>query len=378
MINESVAIIAQRFGCLNEMFVEGKRNLVDGAHILAYRSKIWVLKPEVDLDEASKRLQASIRKETMLKRDKYTQGMNEPIEERPDILRAIYRNVNNSPQLVVEPGMNFQHDPQLSLLVKKVAQTLGVKSVVRGDKSGGVETYHSTSELKAGTPTEAYHGTSTRWLSNILHLGIAPHPEQTNFDNIKHEDHIFLTTSLDKAVFHAGRASTFTTTGNTRYSQPRVQTNENGETPYQPVILKVKIPDPALLDADYDIDRESGQKTYGKVLRNSPNEARDKNKIPGDAKKVSKALGIFGYKGKILPQHIVSIMIGSRFDPNSPPEDEEGTENYQTFSPDEVRKSLKLAEEHGIELDYVDLKDFIRMPGEFIQAEEDEEDPDAE
>ena len=378
MINESVVLAARNFGCLNEMFIEGKRNLVDGAKILAYRSKIWVLPPGTDLDDASKRMETSIRREAKLRKSKFNVSIEGPLHDRPDILQAEYSKSGPEVTLIVNPGGNYQHDPELSILVKKVAQTLGAHHVIRGDMAGNRETFHRTGELKAVAPTYAYHGTSTRNLKQILKTGIVPRPDRTNFDRIKHEDHIFLTTSLDKATFHAGRACQESKDKHrSGYGSPGVKTNDSGELLYQPIILKVRIPDPNLIDADYDIDRESEQKVYGKVLARTAaagvDHSKDKNLMPGDSRKLSKSMGVFGYKGRILPQNIMTVMIGPRFEPDSPPDSTEGAQDYRKFEPSEVRKAFELAAKHDFDLNEVDLKDFINMPNEFIQQPENED-----
>lgn len=367
-INESVLLTARReFGCLNEMFIEGKRNLQDGAHVLAYRSKIWIV-PDWELEAVSKRMQASIRREAQIKKSKYDPGMEGSLENRPDILHAIYSKTNNRGSLEILHGINFQHDPELSILVKKVAQALGVTSVTTNDR------FHGAEDLKAKTPEMAYHGTSTRWLKDILVHGLAPKPGNTNFDSVHHRNHVFLTTDPIKAVFHATTASQEKTKHRSGYGQAQNRTNDYGHLFHQPIVLRVKIPDPALLDADYDIDQESSQTVYPDMHADVARAKDVKGTMPGDSKKISKSVGVFGYKGRILPQHIDQILIGHPIDPDDPPEEGEGLDNYQRFTPAQVRKALTQAEEHGLDMENISLIDFIRMPQEFIGRDEEDED----
>lgn len=370
-INESVLITARReFGCLSEMFIEGRRSLKDGSHILAYRSKIWVL-PDHDYDAASKRIQASIRREAQLRKAKFDPGIQGPLEDRPDVLHAVYSNVDGHGRLEVQHGPNFQQDPELSLLVKKVAQALKVTSITTGNS------LHHTDELKPEKmPTWGYHGTSTRYLRQILKHGISPKPENTNFKTVEHEDHIFLTTDPIKAVFHAMQASQEMgkSLGGRGYGEDRVKKNDIGHWLHQPIVLKVKIPDPSLLDADFDIDRDSSQHVYGDIHSQHAHSKPDKGTMPGNSEKISKAVGVFGYKGRILPQNITEVLVGPHIDPEDPPEEADGLNDYASFTPAEVKTALATAKDHDLDMGNVDLKDFIRMPDEFVQQDEENED----
>jgi hypothetical protein len=368
-INESVLLTARReFGCLNEMFIEGKRNLQDGAHVLAYRSKIWVV-PDWDLDAASKRMQASIRREAQLRKSKYNKGISGPMEDRYDILHAIYSETNDRKSLEIQHGVNFQHDPLLSDLVKKVAQALGVNSITTSDRR-----YDAQSLKTMKAPQQAYHGTSTRWLKDILFHGISPKPGNTNFANVHHRTHIFLTTDPIKAVFHATQASQELTKHRSNYGIQQNRRNDMGHLFYQPIVLRVQIPDPALLDADFDVDRESSQTVYKDMHAKIERSKDDKALLPGDSKKISKSIGVFGYKGRILPQHITEILIGPPIDPDEPAEQEEALEYYQRFTPAQVKKALAQAEEHGLDMENINLSDFIHMPQEFIGQDEEDDD----
>jgi hypothetical protein len=363
-------------GCLNEMFIEGKKNLRDGAYILAYRSKIWVFPDQGSMNEASKRMMASIRKETQAKK---LRDLNALRDEREDVLQAEYRKNDSSGRswLVIVQGSSMQHQMETSPLVKKVAQTLGVNRVTYAEANSGDDLQSSlTKDLKPGDPTWAYHGTSTRWLFDILKTGITPNPDKTNFDKVRHEDHIFLTMDPVKAMFHANTASRVKNE-RSRFSPGRgygsapvgFKTNGSGQNYYQPVILKVKIPDPALIDADYDVDQNASQTQYTDMHDEIEMAKSRKGTLPGDPVKISKNFGVFGYKGKILPQQITEVLIGPKKDADDYGEDQAFSE-FDSFTPQQVKKDYaELYDLYGGEeesIAEIDLKDFFNNPDQFL------------
>jgi hypothetical protein len=353
---------------VNEMFIEGKRNLKDGAHILAYRSKIWVFPDEQAMEQGSKRIFSSIRKETGLKK---FGGNREDTEERPDILSATYKDgARGRAELVIQKGLNFSHQAGLSPLVAKVAKALGAQAVMNQGEEGEITNYAHGEDIKPKKPTWGYHGTSTKHLKGILQHGIMPKPNQTNFKNVEHYDTVFLTMDPEKAAFHARTATPEKATHRSGYGQRLARTNSMGHHLHQPIILKVKIPDPALLAADYDVDREGSQQTYTDMLQDE-HHAREKGKIPGDPTKVSQYMGVFGYKGRILPQMITDVYIGSKEEPDTG--EPLKIDDMVRFDPARVLKSLKQADENGVELEEIDLKDFIQMPNEFIMPSEEDD-----
>jgi hypothetical protein len=354
-----------------EMFIEGRRSLKDGAFILAYRSKIWVFPDEESMNEASKKMMASIRKETKVKK---FGGERSDLEERPDILMATYHSGERGrarlDRMEILKGLNFAPQAGLSPLVAKVAKALGVQIVLNQGEEGDVVNRASGSNLKPKKPTWGYHGTSTKHLKGILLRGISPQPHQTNFKNVEHHDTVFLTIDPEKAAFHAQTAVPEKSKHRSGYGLALSRTNSMGHHINQPIILKVKIPDPALLTADYDIDREGSQQTYTDMLQGEKH-AREKGKIPGDPTKVSHQLGVFGYRGRILPQMITDVYIGAREEPDTG--EPLKIDDMMRFDPARVLKALKQADEHGVELDEIDLKDFIQMPNEFIMPSEEDD-----
>lgn len=151
-----------------------------------------------------------------------------------------------------------------------------------------------------------YHGTSTTYIESMLKIGLKPSPSETQFDNIEHQDKVFITTELDKAMFHA--------------------THSASKNNSFPVIIELKIPDESKLVSDYDVvidtlgaDSDEAERLgYQDIFYTS-------SRLPGDGKKyddmhkrfgkrignLSTRVGIFGYKGRIPSNHFTSILIDS-------------------------------------------------------------------
>lgn len=333
MINESVQFVMNSL--LNEMFIEGKRNLKDGAFILAYRSKIWVVQDAYDLKNLSKKIQSSIKKETKVK------SINSIRDKRPDVLQGQYRDNGRQKILEIYSGLNFQHNIHSSLLIKKVSQALGVEKVVYSDSDHGGEVQSEyTQNLQAKVPNWAYHGTSSKYLMSILKNGLQPKPDQTNFSSVVHEDHIFLTLDPVKACFHA-----------------QIAAGDEYSPEYNPIIFKVKIPDPNLIQADYDVDKQSGQTTYKKMYKKERDE-KEKGIMPGDPTKLSKSFGIFAYKGKILPQHIEEVHVG----PKATQGESLDFNDFDGYDPSYIKKNYQELEDvtGGVKEYGIDLKDFFQ------------------
>jgi hypothetical protein len=186
-----------------------------------------------------------------------------------------------------------------SPLVKKVMQALGAKSVqyktsqamVRNrDDKGEYWDYDVTYRKKdvLGTfGSIAYHGTSTKYLPGILKFGLKPNESETNYNGIIHEDKVFLAYKFSEAEQHA--------------------THTASQAKGWPVVIMVKIPDPALIVPDYDADLYgTGPKTYPDFFgkKNKPNKWSSVNSF-----KTSKHAGVIGYQGRIPANFIEGVYL---------------------------------------------------------------------
>lgn len=374
MINESVRLVANNL--LNEMFIEGKTKLGNGSHILAYRSKIWVFAPD-DYD-GTKRMWNSITKEAQLKGR--LSSIGDLSSDRADILHGIFKiekygnRIHKTLEIVA--GDNFQHNMDTSPLVKKTAQTLGANDVVFNDQqTGDLLQSSDTEDLKPDAPTWGYHGTSSEYIQSIMKTGLRPRPEQTNFKDVEHQDTIFLTLDPNKAIFHATQAI-----DKDRSGRRGGRRGDDGLDRYNAIILRVKIPDKNLLTADYDIDTETSQTTYTDMIHNMGNEhiLKKRGTMPGDPNKLSQHVGVFGYKGTILPQQITDVYVANRLEDSEPPT----FDAFRRFNPRYVIETLKRFSDAGYDMDYmaesgIDLREALQHPDMFLSELEDREDEDA-
>jgi hypothetical protein len=121
----------------------------------------------------------------------------------------------------------------------------------------------------------------------ILKEGLTPQPDRSNYENqsITHYDKIFFTSRIDEAIGHA------------------VHTAYN--TKSHPVVLVLNVPDKNLIISDYDVDKSSGNSDYEEFEKSRAHSSMATSK----SFSASKEVGIYGYKGKILPQHIKYILV---------------------------------------------------------------------
>lgn len=145
------------------------------------------------------------------------------------------------------------------------------------------------SKLLGDIPNNLYHGTASEYLYNILTLGLIPGRVKSNWEhlNISHPNVLFFSDSFDKAKFHAAHV------GNNTLSMP--------------IIIEIKIPDKNLIIPDYDAETEAAYKfgTYNYIN----NKFAPEKLFSVDPFKVSKHIGIYGYKGRIPPNYIIGAWI---------------------------------------------------------------------
>tara|TARA_B110001454_G_C12628062_1_gene395711 strand:+ start:68 stop:694 length:627 start_codon:yes stop_codon:yes gene_type:complete len=133
-----------------------------------------------------------------------------------------------------------------------------------------------------------------KYLESIKRQGIIP-TDTTNFEDIEHNDKIFITLNLEKALFHANKASS--------------------ENESFPIILKHKIPDPSKLVLDYDIAIEFLGQNHPETRKLGYDEIEQSeyinqdDKTEGEKIDLNMKLGIFGYVGRIPSSFIEDVFI---------------------------------------------------------------------
>lgn len=151
-----------------------------------------------------------------------------------------------------------------------------------------------------------------KYLEDILKVGLEPRGYQSNYEKagIYHDDKIFFTTRFGEASHHA------THTGNITKSLP--------------IVLEFTIPDKNLVISDYDVDMSGGETTYA-----APNKKSHTKYGSDKSFALSKEFGVYGYQGKILPQHLKWIYILFKEDAY-----DAGIKDYKKFSPTKLKKFL--------------------------------------
>jgi hypothetical protein len=204
------------------------------------------------------------------------------IESRNDILTGSI--TGKSLHLFSAPPFAF--DPKSSILVKKIIKQLGLYDVYTPESEQGNSTRTSKYQIKGKVAqNEVYHGTSSEYILQIMKLGLRPGVSKTNYEAIVHKDAVFFTSRVEEALHHAIHTAS--------------------KVGGSPVILEMKIPDMSLLIPDYDIDvgSENSNFDYISALRS------DNQKMKGKSFSLSREFGIYGYKGRIPPNHIVGLAV---------------------------------------------------------------------
>jgi hypothetical protein len=153
--------------------------------------------------------------------------------------------------------------------------------------------YIDTTE-KAKLPDIAYHGTCSKYLTNILRMGLIHDKSRDNWERVKrneaHERTIFLTTHNTTVLFHANNCVA-----------------KNGT---QPIILEFEIPDKDLVVQDFDMERATGT-TDDSVIRyvKSKTPVTDKKSFSYKPFTLSRELGVYGYAGRIPASFIKAVWV---------------------------------------------------------------------
>ena len=196
-------------------------------------------------------------------------------ELAPDVLVGM---VNLSDRiLTLDSRQSFS--PRSSLVLKKVVKELKIKKVY-----ANVLTYdgddkdisYSKKSIGGDVPTTVYHGTTSKYLVNILKFGLRPNQVGSNWGHrgIYNENEIFFAADFHTCEFYAHNS---------------VNQQKGGI----PIIFEFNIPDKNLLKPDYDADTHSTKQQYY---------SHDVSNLPKTDMKpmtVSREQGKWGYSGRI-------------------------------------------------------------------------------
>jgi len=181
------------------------------------------------------------------------------------------------------------NNPSTSKLIKKVAETLKVKKVYVQDEFEfkNDQTTYPRKKLLGKLPKIMYHGTASGHgadnLLNILKKGIWADEGTPNWRVTEElRDRVFLSANPGYCQQYAW-----------------LSVNKRGG---RPIIFGVEVPDPNLIDADWDMDRMSHTNTYQHKDQPQP-----RSSISGI--KTSLMAGIVSYKGRIPAAFIKEVWL---------------------------------------------------------------------
>jgi 8-oxo-dGTP pyrophosphatase MutT (NUDIX family) len=257
-----------------------------GSSIVAFGSKIWRFEDDDEpisdsiIDEINTEIGMEYKDWEILE-DLYT-AIDD--EGRSDVLIG---SVHDS-DLHLERRGGFSLDPKSSILVKKVFKELKLNNVVY---HGGDDEFEvSKHEIRGRVAKTMFHGTSTKYLGDILKTGLRPGVSETNYKDIAHSDLIFFTSRFDEAREHAVHTA-----------------DKVGD---DPMVVEFSLQDEAKLVPDYDINNKSEQtNVYDYISNKTRSSGSQGEAMPGAAMAVSREMGVYGYRGRIPAKFIDSYYI---------------------------------------------------------------------
>lgn len=287
--SEESRIMKEKQEILKEMIVYGNKE--DDKYVVAFNKWIFLF----DMTESINYFKLIIQKlKEVFPRNSFINDIglihdvkyySENIEE---LLKELHREVKdslvgilNNDKLYVYGfvSLDFQH----SILCKKVLHQLGMSEF-----SFDIEDFDNTKYLNTkdfeSFPDIGYHGTSSSKLSNVLKNGIRP-GNLENWEELKHIDGsglVFFSSKLKDPLYHSKKVS-----------------KKNGSTP---IIIEFEIPDKSRIIQDYDVEMYTGE-----IKHYKRNDMYFKKAISNKPLSLSKELGIYAYRGHILPQKIKAI-----------------------------------------------------------------------
>lgn len=285
---------------LTEVFVIGNKKANEGDHVVAYNKWVWVFDDE-DFDKYKDDIMKKIRtKEKFEIPDDIRDYVD---ENNTDI---IYGTVERDKYLNIVGKSDFRQSV-LSTDLHKVLKALKLKGIETSytSFSGEVDGEFREAVWEFGKSIKSqtfYHGTSYNYINNMLKTGIRA-TGKTNYNDIVHENKVFITVKQDKAYYHAENSA-----------------NENNSFP---LIISLKIPDPDKLVLDYDVAISLYGKTHPETVRlgfsdineyatrgvdRSEGVAEIMKRRHKDKNDLNTKLGVFGYSGRIPAKFFKGIV----------------------------------------------------------------------
>ena len=290
---------------VDEVFVSGNKPKA-GDYAIGYKQWVWVINKD-NFDEFHKEILTNLKvpeREHQYLDDTFTLAM----WVREEYPQAVVGEIGHS--TIIISAENYRPSTNSPTLMK-LMKALKLDDVIINYYDEEVEEDDVFAEdraefLKPLKKKTFYHGTSYAAWKGIRRTGIRAMGHKTNFEDIKHDDKIFITLNREKALFHARTA------GN--------QTNSAG------IIIELKIPDVDQLVTDYDVALSNfGQDHHNSIrlgysemnrhIRNQYAGVVTSDAVNADLQdvrssgrdKLSTKIGIFGYIGRIPANFIDGV-----------------------------------------------------------------------
>lgn len=333
-----------------EMIVRHNSDELEGSAIVAYRDSIWIIPVDLDGDELDNVVN-SIDTHTKNDSDVDVETVYDLISDlndsRPDILAGYITD-----NMISFSDYNGGHSPQSSPLIKKVIKQLNLDGVTKSAfvVDDNIDIHFHKDKLKGDLKGPFFHGTTTRYLRDIMKKGLVPKPENSRWDDepgnydFAYDDRVFLTNMFDVAAFHANRGK-----------------NNDGTVP---VIIQFKdVPDHSLITLDYDMarmysdDETLDKENYSHRATEHPfnKKRREKNHERHKKTNINKMTGIFAYKGRVPAKMIDAIYFPSGLDDNNI---YTKSDSFKITSASEVIKALEIIDLLGYYDPYYDPHEF--------------------
>ena len=352
---------------LQEMIVKHKSE--DSNWVIAFKDGIWLMDDETESVEALEiwdTIFKSIGEQIDTNDFEDIYSIIEHIKEsRPDVIVAQI-NMDNK-EIHYDMISSVQH-PITSKLFKKVVKQLGI-NVVNGMSLYGDEedtTAFYPENMRGGLPDTVYHGTTIDVLLKVLKKGLVPQDSGNWEDqNIHTPDVIFFAVDAALPEFHATRRAE----------------SINGI----PVIIEFKIPDENKVVPDYDVASElygtGDESLLGSVYQHTDFKEtgwkldrlerwkETLGKVHKRPEKLFGEFGVFGYKGRIPPSHLIRI-----YTPFTEEFKEVDNDDWFTIKPKdfyeayEIYESFGMFEEEFLDMEYKDIH--FEVYGEYPEEDE--------
>jgi hypothetical protein len=340
---------------IEELFIHGEKPSYGQDYIIAYGKDVWIFGIDEVPYEQAHEIISTLDLDYDLDEDEDLdfhdfQGILED-SGRPDVVIGA---IHNGKWLSLSNHGSFVFDPQSSVLIKKIVKQLNLSGVTR--PAGEEEETTSKYKIQGQIAKEMYHGTTDKYLENLLKMGLRPGVRKTNYDAISHPNAVFFTSRFEEAAHHAVHTNNKTKSDGGNAVIPMgaaAQRSFYQSLSGKPVVLKLKVPDQSLLIPDYDIDVGAENVHYDYISQKLRNRSREYGaKMPGKSFSLSKEFGIYGYKGRIPPNHIVGIAVA--LEETEYPE----VSDFVSLSREETKNYLYTLEHFGEGNPYYDPSDY--------------------